>query len=486
MKNLRIFKEFLDDTVNLNQSRFQSLESTSSALHRFVRDSDWEPGGLEWYPQGSFAHKTIIRPLPKKEFDADILAIVDPVENWSASDYVNKLYSVFRESSTYSDKAHRYTYCVTLDYAEDKRVDIAPCIRNRWGFDLLEVCNRDDDNFEESQPKLFTDWLNAANTLTGNNSFRKVTRLVKYLRDIKTTFTCSSVCLTTLLAHQVYQSDQGSANFADTPSALRTIFERLDTWLQIRPVKPQVTSPFSNEDFSVCWTDDQYSNFRDKVHQYRGWIDDAFIEADKNKSIAKWRRVFGSEFGKNEEAQQAKSVTARAVDHLRENVRVTPTTALGFVGDFVDLVKQYGRRAIPATISDLPYLEQPTWPAVGNHHFSVQVTSTLHRTRGSAVVRSVASGDIVPKKMELQFEVRLLTGMPLNGRDFKVNWRVTNTGEEALQDGGLRGSFVDSAADGKRWESLKYRGVHFVEAFVIRKRDGLQVSRSEPFYVVIE
>lgn len=33
---------------------------------------------------------------------------------------------------------------------------------------------------------------------------------------------------------------------------------------------------------------------------------------------------------------------------------------------------------------------------------------------------------------------------------------------------------------------LEYRGVHFVEAFVIRKRDNVQVSRSEPFYVVIE
>lgn len=486
MKNLRIFQEFLDQTVNLNKSRFHSLESTSGALQNFVSNSDWGPECLEWYPQGSFAHKTIIKPLPNKEFDADILAIVDPVESWSASDYVNNLYRVFRNSPTYRAKAHRYTYCVTLSYAEDKRVDIAPCIRNRWGFNRLEVCNRDEDEFEESQPKLFTDWLIAANSLTGNNSFRKVTRLVKYLRDIKKTFSCSSVCLTTLLAHQVHQLDQGSANFADTPSALRTLFERLDTWLQIRPVKPQVSSPFSNEDFSVCWKDNQYSNFRDKLHQYRGWIDDAFVEADRNKSIAKWRRVFGSDFGKSEEAQQAKSVTARAVDHLRKNVRVSPETTFGFVGDIVDLVKQYGRRAIPSTISDLPYLEQPNWPAVGNHHFSVRINSTLHRTRGGMPVRTVESGDIVPKKMEIQFEVRLQTGMPLNERDFKVQWRVTNTGEEALQDGGLRGSFIGSTSEGRHWEGLKYRGVHFVEAFVIRKRDGLQVSRSEPFYVVIE
>lgn len=486
MKNLRVFKEFLTETVNLNSSRLESLEKTSVALNSFVDGSEWEPSNLEWYPQGSWAHETIIKPLPQKEFDADVLAIVDPVDGWAASDYINNLYSAFCDSDLYRDKVHRYSYCVTLNYAAEKRIDIAPCIRNRWGFERLEVCNRDTDEFEVTQPKYFTEWLNEKNALSGNNSFRKVTRLVKYLRDIKTTFTCSSVCLTTLLAHQIQENDKGSADFADTPSALRTMFERLDTWLQIRPVKPQVSSPFSNEDFSVCWTDDQYSNFRDKVKKYRSWIDDAFEETDRNKSISKWRRVFGDDFGKNEGEQQAKSVTAKAVDHLRENVRAVPTTALGFVGDFVDLVKQFGARAIPSTLSNLPYLSQPTWQAVGNHLFSVHITATLHVSRTGALVRVVGSGAVVPKNMQLKFSARVGTGMPLNTQDYKVEWRVTNTGEEALAKGQLRGSFVSSNSGADRWESLEFRGVHFVEAFVIRKRDGVQVSRSEPFYVAIE
>jgi len=33
---------------------------------------------------------------------------------------------------------------------------------------------------------------------------------------------------------------------------------------------------------------------------------------------------------------------------------------------------------------------------------------------------------------------------------------------------------------------LKYRGVHLVEAFVIRKRDEVLVGQSEPFRVMIE
>ena len=147
----------MTDTVNLNPTRLESLEKTSTALSTFVEKSDWEPSNREWYPQGSWAHETIIKPLPTKEFDADVLAIVDPVAGWTASDYINNLYSTFRGSDLYRDKAHRYPHCVTLDYAAEKRIDIAPCIRNRWGFERLEVCNRETDEFEESQPKYFTE-----------------------------------------------------------------------------------------------------------------------------------------------------------------------------------------------------------------------------------------------------------------------------------------------------------------------------------------
>jgi len=486
LKNVRLFNDFLQDTVNLNQTRLDSLEGTSQALEKFVSGSGWGVENLEWYPQGSWAHNTIIKPLPKKAFDADILAIVDQVEGWTASDYINNLYSEFRASSQYRDKAHRYPYCVTMDYAGDKQIDIAPCVRNRWGFDRLEVCNRDTNGFEETQPKLFTDWLKEKNGLSGNNSFRKVTRLVKYLRDIKTTFTCSSVCLTTLLAHQIMPNDKGSADFADTPSALRTMFERLDTWLQIRPVKPTVTSPFSNEDFAVCWTNEQYANFRNKVHTYRGWIDDAFEEPDKNKSISKWRRVFGDDFGKSEGEVEAKSVTAKALDHIRENLNVVPAATTGIIGDLVDLVKQYGRRVIPSSHANLPYLEQPTWGAVGNHIFSTNISTKLHRTRGGTLLRQVESGEVVPKGHSLQFIVTTSTGVPLDRNSYEVRWRVTNTGEEALSSGALRGGFENSHGGGVRWEDLEFRGVHFVEAFIVRKRDQIQVSRSDPFFVVIE
>jgi hypothetical protein len=65
-------------------------------------------------------------------------------------------------------------------------------------------------------------------------------------------------------------------------------------------------------------------------------------------------------------------------------------------------------------------------------------------------------------------------------------WRVTNTDEAAASKNELRGRFEKPENGKSRWESLKYRGVHLAEAFVIRKRDNRIVGQSEAFRVMIE
>jgi hypothetical protein len=65
-------------------------------------------------------------------------------------------------------------------------------------------------------------------------------------------------------------------------------------------------------------------------------------------------------------------------------------------------------------------------------------------------------------------------------------WRVTNTDEAAARENALRGRFEKPEADNRRWEQLKYRGVHLVEAFVILKRTDRIVGQSDAFRVMIE
>jgi Second Messenger Oligonucleotide or Dinucleotide Synthetase domain/Adenylyl/Guanylyl and SMODS C-terminal sensor domain len=482
MKLVDLFNDFLIDTVNLNDTRVTDLETSIDAIKNAVRTSDWEPHLNGWMPHGSWAHKTIIKPVDKGEFDADLIVFVEHVQGWTAGTYIDELYNSLCDNATYKDKVNRSSHCVTISYANDKKIDVAPCLTNRTN--AFEVCNRTTDQFEQTEPRQYTDWLVQRNDHSGNNSFRKVTRLVKYLRDIKESFTCSSVLLTTLLGHCVNDNDRDGAGFTDTPTALKTVFGRLDDLLQKFPNKPRVPNPFlTTEDFATAWkTEVQYANFRERIHAYREWIDDAYNEASRSESIAKWRRVFGDEFAKGVAIEEGKTVSKAIV----ANLRMALDEARQFNGDLVDAVKRFGARVLPKDFDRKSYMEAPKWKDSGQN-MTVQVGADLHRNRiGKQFVCSVQSLEPLQPGYSLHFKAANNVGGPFDPASYKVMWRVTNTDEAAARDGALRGRFEKPESDNSRWEDLKYRGVHLVEAFVIRKRDDKIVGRSPAYRVMIE
>ncbi len=77
-------------------------------------------------------------------------------------------------------------------------------------------------------------------------------------------------------------------------------------------------------------------------------------------------------------------------------------------------------------------------------------------------------------------------GTPFGARDFDIRWQVVNTDKAAGYAKALRGGFYKSDDAGRRWERTEYRGAHWIEAFVIRKRDKVCVGRSGRFFVIIE
>lgn len=104
MKFTGHFNEFLNDTVNLNQSRIDLLEQRVTTISGYLRNSAYEPRIRRFTPQGSWAHKTIIKPPGDKDFDADLVVVIDAVEGWSAAQYVEEAYAVFRASDVYKDR----------------------------------------------------------------------------------------------------------------------------------------------------------------------------------------------------------------------------------------------------------------------------------------------------------------------------------------------------------------------------------------------
>jgi Second Messenger Oligonucleotide or Dinucleotide Synthetase domain/Adenylyl/Guanylyl and SMODS C-terminal sensor domain len=467
MKLLNHFNDFLKDEVNLNQTRIESLETSIDAIEAYVDGSEWADIIIDWVPQGSWAHKTIIKPVDKGEFDADLLVYVDPVEGWEAKDYINDLYAQFRASGTYRDVVRRWSHCVTVTYANDKKIDVAPCVVGRLFSGQLEVCNRDTNAFERTEPQQYTNWLIERNGWTGSNMFRKVTRLIKYMRDIKTRFTCSSVLLTTMLGLLVTSQDKGHTSVADVPTALKTVFGRWDDWLQINATKPAVRNPHLwDEDFAASLTQDQWTNLRDRIHTYRQWIDEAYDEPNQNESISKWRRVFGDKFAEGVDTEAAVSVSKAAASLVTESAGILANAG----GDLIALLKRFGAEVIPADFPHFPYMRQPKWRRSPGQGLPVVIRASLYQSQGFNKIKDVQSLELLPAGRQIEFRAVTSTGLPFPV-DFEVHWRITNTDDEARQQNQLRGGFEESSTHGQRWEHLQYRGVHITEAFVIKKQD---------------
>lgn len=481
MKHTGLFKTFLSDVVDLNADRLSKLDASVEAIKNFIRASDWDPKVKGFANQGSWAQKTIIRPIAGSPFDADILVRVAPIEGWTAKDYINSLRRIFANSETYKDKVSSYSHCVTITYAGERKIDIAPLVIGRWHDASQEVCNRTTDEFEDTDPGAYTKWFNERNGYSGKNSFRKVTRLFKYLRGIKCTFTCPSVLLTTLLGERITWVDEHTSGFEDVPSALQTVMGRLDDYLQANASRPTVPNPSRPaEDFGELISEKAYENLRTVINRYRGWVDEAIEAEDFDESIAAWQRIFGDQFGKGAVAKMAS-----LVETARVSVGSLLSTAAQHQDAIVDAVRDYGTRILPRWFYKPPHLHEPTWPRDGTTNIAVYVSATHVRSRDAGGGSPVLSGDPLPARGGIWFEARLWGGAPVDPA-YRVEWRVTNTGIAAFAERQRRGDFYGSDGAARRYESLSYRGVHFVEAFLVRRSDGRLVGHSPPFDVVIE
>src|SRR4051812_16306193 len=100
MKLIDYFKAFLENEVNLDEPRLNRLNVSVGAITDFLQSSDsFSEHFIATIPQGSYAHRTIIKPVQTTdEFDADLLLYLEEVDGWSPADYVENLYACFRGS----------------------------------------------------------------------------------------------------------------------------------------------------------------------------------------------------------------------------------------------------------------------------------------------------------------------------------------------------------------------------------------------------
>ncbi len=302
------------------------------------------------------------------------------------------------------------------------------------------ITNRLENEFEQTNPPGYLEWFEKKNNQT-NGMLVKVIRLAKYLRDIKQTFSVKSILLTTLLADQVkvgvWSPDDADELYPDVPTALKTIFNRLDDYLQNNKTMPHIYNPsLPEEDFVRHWDEKKYQNFRKWISFYTTKINAAY-EANRDESILLWRQVFGDDFAKG--------------------IAVSPPVKSRF---------------------DVPHRQTPPWPMNLSH--TVEVGAKVYKERGRGLLATFLNK--TRKQLNKKVWIRFKATTSCNDFD-SIEWQVVNTGRDAGRC--LRGDFYPSD-DGRnvRWETTLYRGMHWVEAFLIS--DDECIARSGEFEIKID
>lgn len=305
MKLTNYFDYFMRNVVNMDDSRLRHLRTSVEAIYGMLACDDALRGIVEGMdPQGSWAQRTIIKPVFGCEFDADFMLVMTYQPGWKPSDYLTAVYDALRRSPEYKDKVKKKRRCVRVIYAADYHVDIVPFVVLPDGREVIAHHEMTDiseiDEWEDTDPKSFTAWMKRQDD-TANGNLRRTIRLMKYLRDHHMNFRLTrSVILTIVLGERVSALRKLNEPdcYSDLPTAFVHILEDLAAWMDMNPNLPPLPDPSgANNDFSHRWTQESYDNLAAKVWliatDARAAIDPQLSVDD---SLRAWQKVFGAGF----------------------------------------------------------------------------------------------------------------------------------------------------------------------------------------------
>ncbi len=493
------------------------------AVERYTAVGKWLEGGEypgtvgqpSIYVQGSFRLGTVIRPFREgrdADYDIDLACeLGTSIVKSNAKPIKHLVGKRLKEHGTYREMLEpEGRRCWTLIYAEQDGVgfhlDTLPCVPHpivsekvlpKYGSQAIGITDCDEPEggycWGYSNPNGFADWFldrqrpvfNRIAALRKQQLVRRhpavfasvsdvpdqlvrtplqrAVQILKRHRDVRFSRRRNeadkpiSIIITTLAA-QAYEQE------SDVFSALANILDKIqrhqDTgiircidgkWVIENPTNP-------GENFADRWNDEG-SQRVDAFFEWLDWVredlDDLLNVASEKELDRLLRKSFGETPGK----------------------RVASAYQGPLPGAYQPSTSIFSRVGRALLRFDVSHRQNPKW-----HLQATRYSATVrarYRRNGFRPTAFQSNSPPLPKKIHLDFELE--TNVP---KPYTVYWQVVNTGEEAQRANQLRGDFYDSGKSGRsRTESTLYRGMHWVEAFVVK--DGVCVARSGEFVVNI-
>ena len=368
--------------------------------------------------------------------------------------------------------------CWTLDYPRQFHMDVLPAIpnleRRPTGILLTDTELR---TWQRSNPIRYADWfydrmkvifrekraalaeslrlsIEEVPQWRVKTPLQRVVQLLKRHRDLYFQEDQDdrpvSIIITTLAA-QAYK------NQADLQNALLGVAKGMPDFVEKRNGRWWVPNPVDpDENFADKWN--EKPKRREKFFAWTEKVYEDFYGILRRGNIREAAEMLGPIMGRSAMIKAASRMGVR----LAESV---PTIAAA-------------SEHVPQ-LAGISHCLAPKWPMLVQ--YEANVMGAVYAPAGKRPKKVWDLGDrSVPKGADLKFTVNTNVPPP-----FAVQWQVVNTGEEAARIHQLRGDFYasDESAEGTRWESTKYAGTHWVEAFVLKK--GVCVARSGRKYVRI-
>lgn len=311
MEQVTYFTTFLAETVNLPQYKLDFLDERVTRIFNALKKADLGTRVLGMKKQGSWAQRTIINPKENEEFDADFMLELEEHEDWSPSDYQAPVFDALVD---YCEAQHMNTppetknRCVRVTYANYMHVDVVPYVdRVTYGECIV---NTDTDEWEDTDPSGFTQWMREKDDVT-NGNMRRVLRILKYLRDHRDYYEDTKSIILTTIVGNVVSLDQARIHlgcYDNVPKTLYRVTQDLADWVRDMPERPEIADPSrANSFFTHRWPQSDYDNFRRDIQSVAGRIADAFnCSTSWSESTNKWREVFGDDFGPADASGESK------------------------------------------------------------------------------------------------------------------------------------------------------------------------------------
>lgn len=324
------FTTFLND---IEPSKTTKTDASNG--HTKVRDflsghATYKKHYVSSFLSGSYKRVTAIRPKTKEGTvarpDVDIIVVTNHTLNDDPQSVIDLLYDTLKPEYSTIRKQNR-----SVGIQTDKvDIDVVPIIAP-YGMDgSLYIPDRKKEQWIITNPPKHTTWTTEVNQDSGGR-FKPLVKLMKWWRRENPTIAKKpkGFVIECIVAECM---DRQQTNYGELfVGTLEKIVEKYAIYISLRTV-PFIQDPgVSSNSVTTGMTFDAFEGFYNKVKAHAKVGREAIDEKDEEKSITKWRTLFGDRFPKSGSSQNNSLLASAAVPSLTfPNRAVEPKKPGGF------------------------------------------------------------------------------------------------------------------------------------------------------------